>query len=183
MAAVRDHGAELGVNGPGPWWDRRVASTWGIGRGENDDARLGSDAAAVRGCDGGSGGVRGPGRRGSTGCDGNCLGDPGHRSGGRIHFNTQTADFAQARAFYRRLGFTDGVGGFPKTNTHQMARSLGMDDLCSYEIQEIEVISIPDSWGPTSTASGSFNGSFPTMTTHRIRRQSITSASTASRWP
>jgi catechol 2,3-dioxygenase-like lactoylglutathione lyase family enzyme len=69
---------------------------------------------------------------------------------GRIHFNTQTADFARARAFYRMLGFTAGVGGFPKTNTHEMARTLGMNDLCSYEIQEIEVISIPDSWGPTS---------------------------------
>ena len=69
---------------------------------------------------------------------------------GRIHFNTQTADFSRARAFYRLLGFTAGVSGFPKTNTHEMARSLGMDDLCSYEILEIEVISIPDSWGPTS---------------------------------
>ena len=69
---------------------------------------------------------------------------------GRIHFNTQTADFARARAFYRTLGFTAGVTGFPKTNTHEMARSLGMDDLCSYEIEEIEVIAIPDGWGPTS---------------------------------
>jgi len=69
---------------------------------------------------------------------------------GRIHFNTQAADFVRARTFYRMLGFTVGVGGFPKTNTHEMARSLGMDDLCSYEIQEIEVISIPDSWGPRS---------------------------------
>ena len=69
---------------------------------------------------------------------------------GRIHFNTQTGDFARSRAFYRMLGFTAGVGGFPKTNTHEMARSLGMYDLCTYEIQEIEVISIPGSWGPTS---------------------------------
>lgn len=69
---------------------------------------------------------------------------------GRIHFNTQTADFERARAFYRMLGFTAGVGGFPKTNTHEMARSLGMNDLCTYEIEEIEVISIPDGWGPTS---------------------------------
>jgi catechol 2,3-dioxygenase-like lactoylglutathione lyase family enzyme len=68
----------------------------------------------------------------------------------RIHFNTQTSDFARSRAFYRMLGFTAGVGGFPKTNTHLMARSLGMDDLCTYEIQDIEVIAIPDSWGPTS---------------------------------
>ena len=69
---------------------------------------------------------------------------------GRIHFNTQTGDFDRSRAFYRMLGFTAGVGGFPKTNTHEMARSLGMYDLCTYEIQEIEVISIPGSWGPTS---------------------------------
>ena len=69
---------------------------------------------------------------------------------GRIHFNTQTGDFARSRAFYRMLGFTAGVGGFPKTNTHEMARSLGMYDLCTYEIQEIEVISIPASCGPTS---------------------------------
>ncbi len=68
----------------------------------------------------------------------------------RIHFNTQTTDFARARAFYRMLGFTAGVGGFPKTNTHLMARSLGMYDLCTYELQEIEVIAIPESWGPSS---------------------------------
>ena len=35
----------------------------------------------------------------------------------RIHINTQTTDFARARAFYRMLGFTTGVGGFPKTKT------------------------------------------------------------------
>ena len=69
---------------------------------------------------------------------------------GRIHFNTQTSDFVRSRAFYRMLGFTDGVGGFPKTNTHLMARSLGMYDLCTYEIHDIEVIAIPDSWGPSS---------------------------------
>ncbi|HCE03116.1 MAG TPA: hypothetical protein DEQ98_07730 [Acidobacteria bacterium] len=68
----------------------------------------------------------------------------------RIHINTQTTDFARARAFYRMLGFTAGVGGFPKTNTHLMARSLGMYDLCTYELQAIEVIAIPESWGPSS---------------------------------
>ena len=69
---------------------------------------------------------------------------------GRIHINTQTTDFSRSRAFYRMLGFTDGVSGFPKTNTHLMARSLGMYDLCSYEIDSIEVMVIPDSLGPTS---------------------------------
>ena len=68
----------------------------------------------------------------------------------RIHFNTQTSDFGRSRSFYRMLGFTRGVSGFPKTNTHLMARSLGMYDLCTYEIQDIEVIAIPDSWGPSS---------------------------------
>lgn len=67
---------------------------------------------------------------------------------GRIHVNTQTSDFARSRAFYRMLGFTEGVGGFPKTNTHLMARSLGMYDLCTYRLQDIEVIAIPQSWGP-----------------------------------
>ena len=68
----------------------------------------------------------------------------------RIHFNTQTSDFVRSRAFYRMLGFTGGVGGFPTTNTHLMARSLGMYDLCTYEIQDIEVIAIPESWGPAN---------------------------------
>ena len=68
----------------------------------------------------------------------------------RIHINTQTTDFARARGFYRMLGFTTGVGGFPKTNTHLMARLLGMYDLCTYELQDIEVIAIPESWGPSS---------------------------------
>lgn len=68
----------------------------------------------------------------------------------RIHFNTQTRDFDRSRAFYRLLGYTQGVGNFPKTNTHLMARSLGMYDLCSYEIKDIEVISIPNASGATS---------------------------------
>jgi len=69
---------------------------------------------------------------------------------GRIHFNTQTADFSRTRAFYRLLGYTQGQNNYPKTNTHQMARSLGMYDLCTYEIEHIEVMQIPDSRGSTS---------------------------------
>ena len=68
---------------------------------------------------------------------------------GRIHFNTQVRDFAKSREFYRMLGFTTGRGGFPTTNTHEMARSLGMYDLCTYEFLDAEVISIPDASGPT----------------------------------
>ena len=69
---------------------------------------------------------------------------------GRIHFNTQTADFSRARAFYRLLGYTQGQNNYPKTNTHEMARSLGMYDLCTYEIEHIEVMQIPHSRGSTS---------------------------------
>ena len=39
----------------------------------------------------------------------------------RIHFNTQTSDFDRTRAFYRQLGYTQGISTFPKTNTHLMA--------------------------------------------------------------
>ncbi len=69
---------------------------------------------------------------------------------GRIHFNTQTGDFDRTRAFYRQLGYTQGVNSFPKTNTHLMARSLGMYDLCTYELESIEVMSIPAATGSTS---------------------------------
>ena len=69
---------------------------------------------------------------------------------GRIHFNTQTRDFDRTRAFYRQLGYTQGVNSFPKTNTHLMARSLGMYDLCTYELESIEVMSIPAATGSTS---------------------------------
>ncbi|MDD9895098.1 MAG: VOC family protein [Gammaproteobacteria bacterium] len=75
----------------------------------------------------------------------------------RIHFNTQTADFERAREFYRMLGYTQGVNNFPKTNTHAMARSLGMYDLCTYEIESIEVMSIPGALGPTSIDLIQFN--------------------------
>lgn len=68
----------------------------------------------------------------------------------RIHFNTQTRDFDLTRAFYRLLGYTQGMNAFPKTNTHLMARSLGMNDLCSYELEAIEVMSIPNAIGSTS---------------------------------
>ena len=63
----------------------------------------------------------------------------------RFHFATHTRDFKAARAFYRMLGYTDGVGGFPLTNTHQMARALGMFDVCQYELVAGEVISLPTS--------------------------------------
>ena len=68
----------------------------------------------------------------------------------RIHFNTQTSDFDRTRAFYRQLGYTQGISTFPKTNTHLMARSLGMYDLCTYELESIEVMSIPNAIGATS---------------------------------
>ena len=68
---------------------------------------------------------------------------------GRYHFATHTRDFDKARAFYRKLGFTKGVGGFPLTNTHQMARALGMFDICQYELAKGEVISLPDSLNAT----------------------------------
>jgi len=68
----------------------------------------------------------------------------------RIHFNTQTSNFDRTRAFYRQLGYTQGISAFPKTNTHLMALSLGMYDLCTYELESIEVISIPNAIGATS---------------------------------
>jgi catechol 2,3-dioxygenase-like lactoylglutathione lyase family enzyme len=68
----------------------------------------------------------------------------------RIHFATHTPDFDRARAFYRMLGWTDGVSGFPLTNTHAMARALGMFELCQYELVKGEVIALPGSLGPAS---------------------------------
>jgi catechol 2,3-dioxygenase-like lactoylglutathione lyase family enzyme len=68
----------------------------------------------------------------------------------RIHFATHTPDFDRARAFYRMLGWTGGVSGFPLTNTHAMARALGMFELCQYELVKGEVIALPGSLGPAS---------------------------------
>lgn len=65
----------------------------------------------------------------------------------RFHFATHTPDFDRAREFYRSIGYTTGTGGFPLTNTHQMARALGMFDLCQYELVKGEVISLPASPG------------------------------------
>ncbi len=65
----------------------------------------------------------------------------------RFHFATHTKDFDQARAFYRMLGYTEGTGGFPLTNTHQMARALGMFDVCQYELVKGEVIALPGIFG------------------------------------
>lgn len=64
---------------------------------------------------------------------------------GRYHFATHTRDFDTAREFYRKLGWTDGVGGFPLTNTHMMARALGMFDVCQYELVKGEVLQFPGS--------------------------------------
>ncbi len=63
----------------------------------------------------------------------------------RIHFATQTPDFDRAWAFYQMLGYSTGRSGFPLTNTHAMARALGMFDLCQYEMVKGAVIDIPGS--------------------------------------
>ncbi|XOV84543.1 MAG: VOC family protein [bacterium] len=65
----------------------------------------------------------------------------------RFHFATHTRDFDKAREFCRQLGYTEGVSGFPLTNTHLMARALGMYDLCQYELVKGEVIMLPGSPG------------------------------------
>ena len=61
----------------------------------------------------------------------------------RYHFAIHTEDFDTTREFYRRLGFTDGITGFPLTNTHAMARALGMFDVCQYELEKGEVLLFP----------------------------------------
>jgi len=63
----------------------------------------------------------------------------------RFHFATHTRDFDRARAFYRELGYTEGMGGFPLSNTHLVARALGMFDICQYELKKGEVIVLPGS--------------------------------------
>ncbi len=61
----------------------------------------------------------------------------------RFHFAIHTEDFNSTREFYRRLGFTQSITGFPLTNTHAMARALGMFDLCQYELEKGEVLLFP----------------------------------------
>jgi catechol 2,3-dioxygenase-like lactoylglutathione lyase family enzyme len=63
----------------------------------------------------------------------------------RFHFATHTRDFDRSRAFYRKLGYTEGMSGFPLSNTHRMAEALGMFDECQYELVKGEVISLPGS--------------------------------------
>ncbi|WP_040481923.1 VOC family protein [Luminiphilus syltensis] len=63
---------------------------------------------------------------------------------GRFHFATGTTDFDAAREFYRKLGYGTSQGGFPLTNTHQMAQALGMD-VCQYELVKGEVLMLDDS--------------------------------------
>ena len=68
----------------------------------------------------------------------------------RVHYATHTPDFDRSRTFYRTLGYTEGVTGFPLTNTHLMARSLGMFDLCQYELAKGEVMALPGAVSPAS---------------------------------
>lgn len=63
----------------------------------------------------------------------------------RVHFATHTPDFDRAWAFYQMLGYSTGRSGFPLTNTHVMARALGMFEECQYELAKGAVIDIPDS--------------------------------------
>ena len=68
----------------------------------------------------------------------------------RVHFATHTVDFDRARSFYRALGYTQGVSGFPLTNTHEMALALGMEDVCQYELVAGEVIELPGATNPSN---------------------------------
>ena len=61
----------------------------------------------------------------------------------RFHFAIHTEDFDSTREFYRRLGFTQGIAGFPLPNSHAMARGLGIFDLCQYELEKGEVLLFP----------------------------------------
>jgi len=63
----------------------------------------------------------------------------------RVHFATHTPDFDRAWEFYQLLGYSTGRSGFPLTNTHVMARALGMFDECQYELAKGAVIDIPES--------------------------------------
>lgn len=63
----------------------------------------------------------------------------------RVHFATHTPDFQRAWEFYQLLGYSTGRSGFPLTNTHVMARALGMFDECQYELARGAVIDIPNS--------------------------------------
>jgi catechol 2,3-dioxygenase-like lactoylglutathione lyase family enzyme len=64
----------------------------------------------------------------------------------RFHFATHTPDFDRSREFYRKIGYTESRSGFPLSNTHLMARALGMFDICQYELVKGEVISLPGSF-------------------------------------
>ena len=48
---------------------------------------------------------------------------------GRIHFNINVSDFDEAKQFYRTLGFVDQVGPFPETNSIEVSKGVGVDDL------------------------------------------------------
>ena len=61
----------------------------------------------------------------------------------RFHFAIHTENFDRTRQFYRQLGFTGGISGFPLTNTHAMARALGMFEECQYELAKGEVLLFP----------------------------------------
>ena len=50
----------------------------------------------------------------------------------RVHFNTNTSNFAKAREFYGKLGF-ETVSGFPDTNTQAMARAIGIETPTDYD--------------------------------------------------
>ena len=61
----------------------------------------------------------------------------------RFHFAIHTEEFDSTREFCRRLIFTQGITGFPLTNSHAMACALGMFDLCQYELEKGEVALFP----------------------------------------
>ena len=48
---------------------------------------------------------------------------------GRVHFNLSVANFQTTREFYRKLGFVDALGPFPSTNTIEVSRGVGMNQL------------------------------------------------------
>jgi len=67
----------------------------------------------------------------------------------RFHFALHTGQFDVVKEFYNRLGFTHSIGGFPLSNTHAVARALGMFDQCQYLLSKGEVLLFPNAINTT----------------------------------
>ena len=75
---------------------------------------------------------------------------------GMIHFNINVRDYKRSREFYRAAGFIDQIGPFPETNTIEVSRGVGLDQLYRLYAELMYLGKLPDEPMDLTVPTGRF---------------------------